>query len=147
MQKETLKEEVNKRKLKNVIFRNPVPKEEVFKYILASDVGTSVLKRVDTFKTIYSNKTFDYMSCEKPILLAIDGVSRELIEKSESGIYVEPENTKSIINGIKVLLSMSDKELLLMGKAGYEYSKKHFDREFLAKKYLSKIFEIKNYHE
>ena len=72
MQKETLKEEVNKRKLKNVIFRNPVPKEEVFKYILASDVGTSVLKRVDTFKTIYSNKTFDYMSCEKPILLTID---------------------------------------------------------------------------
>ena len=147
MQKEILKEEVNKRKLKNVIFRNPVPKEEVFKYILASDVGTSVLKRVDTFKTIYSNKTFDYMSCEKPILLAIDGVSRELIEKSESGIYVEPENTKSIINGIKVLLSMSDKELSLMGKAGYEYSKKHFDREFLAKKYLNKIFEIKNYHE
>ena len=42
---------------------------------------------------------------------------------------------------------MSDKELLLMGKAGYEYSKKHFEREFLAKKYLNKIFEIKNYHE
>ena len=147
MQKEILEEEVNKRKLKNVIFRKPVPKEEVFKYILASDVGASVLKRVDTFKTIYSNKTFDYMSCKKPILLAIDGVSRKLIEESKSGIYVEPENTISIINGIKVLLSMGDKELLLMGKAGYEYSKKHFDREYLAKKYLNKISEIKNYHE
>ena len=147
MQKEILVEEVNKRKLKNVIFRKPVPKEEVFKYILASDVGASVLKRVDTFKTIYSNKTFDYMSCKKPILLAIDGVSRKLIEESKSGIYVEPENTISIINGIKVLLSMGDKELLLMGKAGYEYSKKHFDREYLAKKYLNKISEIKNYHE
>ena len=87
------------------------------------------------------------MSCKKPILLAIDGVSRKLIEESESGIYVEPENTKSIINGIKVMLSMGDKELLLMGKAGYEYSKKHFDREFLAKKYLNKISEIKNYRE
>lgn len=147
MQKESLKEEVNKRKLKNVIFRNPVAKEEVFKYILASDVGASVLKKVDTFKTIYSNKTFDYMSCKKPILLAIDGVSRKLIEESKSGIYVEPENIESIINGIKVLLSMGDKELLLMGESGYEYSKKHFDREFLAKKYLNKIFEIKNYHE
>ena len=87
------------------------------------------------------------MSCKKPILLAIDGVSRKLIEESESGIYVEPENTKSIINGIKAMLSMGDKELLLMGTAGYEYSKKHFDREFLAKKYLNKISEIKNYHE
>jgi glycosyltransferase involved in cell wall biosynthesis len=147
MRKKDLIKEVNKRKLNNVIFREPVSKKEVFKYILASDVGASVLKKVDTFKTIYSNKTFDYMSCKKPILLAIDGVSRKLIEESESGIYVEPENTESIINGIKVLLSMGDKELLLMGKSGYEYSKKHFDREFLAKKYLNKISEIKNYHE
>mgnify|MGYP006127090539 FL=1 len=147
MRKKDLIKEVNKRKLNNVIFREPVSKKEVFKYILASDVGASVLKKVDTFKTIYSNKTFDYMSCKKPILLAIDGVSRKLIEESESGIYVEPENTKSIINGIKVMLSMGDEELLLMGKAGYEYSKKHFDREFLAKKYLNKISEIKNYHE
>ena len=142
MQKNDLIKEVKKRKLNNVIFREPVAKIEVFKYILASDVGTSVLKKADTFKTIYSNKTFDYMSCKKPILLAIDGVSRNLIEESECGIYVEPENTESIINGIKVLLSMSDKELLLMGRAGYEYSRKHFDREFLGNKYLDNILEV-----
>ena len=96
MQKEMLKEEVKKRHLKNVIFVDPVPKEEVFKYILASDMGASVLKKVDTFKTIYSNKTFDYMSCKIPILLAIDGVSRELVETANCGIYVEPENREKI---------------------------------------------------
>ena len=142
MQKKDLIKEVNKRNLNNVIFREPVSKKIVFKYILASDVGASVLKNVDTFTTIYSNKTFDYMSCKKPILLAIDGVSRKLIEDSKSGIFVEPENTKSIVKGIKVLLNMSDKKLLLMGNSGYNYSKKYFDREFLAKKYLNIMSEI-----
>ena len=49
MRKEFLQKEVSKRNLSNVIFREPVPKLEVFKYILASDVGTSVLKNVETF--------------------------------------------------------------------------------------------------
>ena len=79
--------EVLKRNLNNVIFREPVSKSEVFKYILSSNVDTSVLKNIETFKeTIYSNKTFDYMSCKKPILLIIDVISRELIENSKCGI-------------------------------------------------------------
>ena len=127
--------------MNNVIFRDPVPKSEVFKYILASDVCTSVLKNIDTFKTIYSNKTFDYMSCKVPILMIIDGVSRELIEESRAGIYVEPENTKSI-DGINTLASMNKNELQIMGNAGYEYSKKHFDREYLAKSYIRKLSNV-----
>ncbi|WAC01084.1 glycosyltransferase family 4 protein [Lacinutrix neustonica] len=90
MEKEMLQKEALKRKLNNIVFRDPVSKAEVFKYILASDMGASVLKRVDTFKTIYSNKTFDYMSCKKPILLAIEGVSKQLIEDAKCGIFVEP---------------------------------------------------------
>jgi hypothetical protein len=45
MQKEMLQEEVSKRNLKNIIFRDPVSKLDVFKYLLASDAGASVLKR------------------------------------------------------------------------------------------------------
>jgi glycosyltransferase involved in cell wall biosynthesis len=70
--KKMLVEEVKKRNLNNVRFIGFVDKEKAFKYILASEMGTAVLKKVDTFKTIYSNKTFDYMSCKKPILLGID---------------------------------------------------------------------------
>lgn len=144
MRKEFLQKEVSIRNLKNVIFRNSVPKSEVFKFILASNAGTSVLKNIDTFKTIYSNKTFDYMSCKIPILMIIDGVSRELIEESRAGIYVEPENTKSILEGINILTSMNKNELQIMGNAGYEYSKKHFDRVFLAKNYIKKLQTFNN---
>ena len=138
MEKEMLKDEVLKKNIKNVLFVDPVPKSEVFKYILASDMGASILKKNDTFKTVYSNKTFDYMSCKKPILLAIDGVSRELIDVANCGIYVEPENVDSIVNG--VLLAMDKQHQLdKMGENGYNYAKHKFDRVKLAKSYIDEI--------
>lgn len=138
MQKLSLIQEVEKRGLKNVQFISSVPKEEVFKYILASDMGTSVLKKVDTFKTIYSNKTFDYMSCKKPILMVIDGVSRELVEVANCGIYIEPENHQYFNE--KVRFYLQNNELAKQqGENGYLYAKQNFDRHLLATKYLEHL--------
>ena len=139
MQKESLIKEVSKAKLKNVIFRDPVAKHEVFKYILASDIGTSVLKKTDTFKTIYSNKTFDYMSCKIPVLLLIDGVSRELIEEAQCGIYAEPENISEIEKTIRQLYKMPKQDLSKMGINGYQFAKENYDRQKLSEKYLQEI--------
>ncbi|WP_236976857.1 glycosyltransferase family 4 protein [Membranihabitans maritimus] len=138
MEKENLVATSKNRKIKNIIFRDSVPKIEVFKYIMASDMGASVLKKVDTFKTIYSNKTFDYMSCKKPILLAIDGVSRDLIEDASCGIYVEPENANAMQKEIRKLLE-NPEDLKAMGINGYNYAKQYFDREKLAHRYLEEL--------
>ncbi len=144
MRKEFLKKEVTKRNLSNVIFREPVPKLEVFKYILASDAGTSVLKNVETFKTIYSNKTFDYMSCKKPILLVIDGVSRDLVETAKCGIIAEPENPLSIANKSKEMIILENNDLHQMGLNGYNYARENFDRVKLSKKYIKEINKVIN---
>jgi glycosyltransferase involved in cell wall biosynthesis len=128
------------RHLLNVEFIDSMSKREVLKYILASDVGVSVLKKVDTFKTVYSNKTFDYMACKKPILMAIDGVSRMLVEEARCGVYAEPENINDIVSGI-LLLSANAGLCERMGSQGYAYAKQNFDRKILAKKY---ILEIEN---
>ena len=138
MKKQMLQEEVQRRGLSNVIFRDAVPKAEVFKYILASDMGASVLKKVDTFKTIYSNKTFDYMSCKRPVFLAIDGVSRELVENANCGMYVEPENIDDIEAKVRALL-VDKKSLIQSGENGYEYAKQHFDRSVLAQQYVNHL--------
>lgn len=141
MQKEMLVEEAQKRRLDNVVFRPPVAKQEVFKYILASDMGTSVLKKVDTFKTIYSNKTFDYMSCKMPILLLIDGVSRQLVEDAGCGVYAEPENAQDIAEKVRHCLHIQDR-LPEMGQKGYDHARLHFDREVLAKSYVTELEKV-----
>lgn len=138
MEKKELQILVKARNLENIIFVDPVPKVEVFKYILGSDMGTSVLKKVDTFKTIYSNKTFDYMACKRPVLMLIDGISRKLVEDAQCGFYAEPENTNEIISVIQSVLERKD-ELNEMGNNGYHYAKLNFDRQVLAKKYIEQI--------
>jgi len=142
MLKAELKADAQKRALTNVRFIDSVPKRDVFKYILASDAGASVLKKVDTFKTIYSNKTFDYMSCQKPILMAIDGVSRQLLEDANAGLYVEPENPADFAAKIRVYLqhpTLAQQH----GSNGYHYAQAHFDRQVLATRYLSELLKVK----
>ncbi len=141
MEKKHLIQLSQERGVKNVRFLDPVPKAEVFKYILASEMGASVLKRVDTFKTVYSNKTFDYMSCKKPILMAIDGVSRELVEVSGAGSYIEPENTAEYNRIIREYLS-NPARVEAEGLSGYNYAKGNFDRQVLAQKYLGAIAKM-----
>jgi glycosyltransferase involved in cell wall biosynthesis len=142
MEKARLMEKALIMGLKNVRFLNPVPKKEVFKYILASDLGASVLKRVDTFKTVYSNKTFDYFSYKVPILMAIDGVSRDLVEEACAGTYVEPENIDSFNKAIRNYLE-NPQLLKEQGMNGYNYAKVNFDRSILAVKYLEQISQFK----
>lgn len=136
--KARLKQMAEAMQTKNVRFVDPVPKAEVFKYILASEMGASILKKVDTFKTVYSNKTFDYMSCKKPILMAIDGVSRELVEKAQAGSYVEPENTEAYNQIIRQYLDDPER-LQREGENGYRFAHERFDRRVLAMEYLNHL--------
>lgn len=141
MEKDKLVKMAVERNVTNVRFLDSVPKAEVFRYILASEMGASVLKRVDTFKTVYSNKTFDYMSCKRPILMAIDGVSRELVEAAHAGVYVEPENIGEYNRIIRQYLNDPER-LKREGESGYRFAKDNFDREVLAKKYVEYINKI-----
>ncbi|MEN2489806.1 glycosyltransferase family 4 protein [Flavobacterium sp. B11] len=141
MEKERLMKLASEQNVINVRFIDPVPKKEVFKYILASEMGASVLKKVDTFKTVYSNKTFDYFSCKKPIIMAIDGVSRELVEQASAGTYVEPENIIEYERVIRHYLS-NPSQLIKEGNSGFQYAKLNFDRKVLATRYVKLIEEI-----
>jgi len=140
MEKERLVNDTERRGLKNIRFLDSVPKKEVFKYILASDMGASILKRVVTFKTVYSNKTFDYFSCKKPVLMAIDGVSRQLVEDAKAGSYVEPENTAAY-NAIIREYMKDPQRLIREGENGYQFAKANFDRQLLAGKYIKELIE------
>lgn len=141
MEKKMLKLEAKKRKLINLEFIDPVPKTEVFKYIMSCDVGSSVLKKIDVFKTVYSSKTFDYMACKKPILMAIDGVSRKLVEEANAGVYIEPENPIDFAQKVKMYLDNPNRAIQ-EGINGFNYAKLNFDRIVLAEKYLIRLEEI-----
>ena len=141
MEKPALKAEARRRGLHNVLFADPVPKRHVGDYINASDVCAAVLMKNDTFKTVYPNKIFDYMSCKRPILLAIDGAARELIERAGAGVYVEPENPEALARCVLEMKGRPD-VLKRMGESGYRYVREHFSRRRLAETYLAVLADV-----
>ena len=79
------------------------------------------------------------MSCKKPILLVIDGVSKELVERAKCGVFAEPENPLSIANKSKEMSILKKSDLNQMGLNGYNYARENFDRVKLAEKYIQEI--------
>lgn len=141
MQKPMLESICVTKGLHNVLFRDPMPKEEVLQFILAADIGVSALKRTEAFKTVYSNKTFDYMACRKPVLMVIDGISRELVENAGAGIFAQPGDPGDIADKVRIYLA--NPELVQsQGLQGYRYAREHFDRRRLADMYLDALLAM-----
>lgn len=67
--------------------------------------------------------------------MLIDGVSRKLVEDAKCGVYAEPENTAAIVSAIENLKTNA----MPWGENGYQFAKANFDREVLAKEYISLI--------
>ena len=135
MEKPMLQDLARQENLDNVILVDSVPKETIVDYVAASDVCTAVLKKIDTFKTVYPNKLFDYMSAARPVILAIDGVARKLLEQSNAGIYVEPENAGEFADAVLKLKNNSElcKEY---SDNGLRFVTENFARDALAEKYI-----------
>ena len=79
------------------------------------------------FRTTYPNKVFDYMAAARATVLVIDGVSRQLIEASNGGVFVQPGNDELLAQTI-FELSKDPTRVKQMGVNAREYLVKHLDR-------------------
>ena len=124
--------------LNNVCFLPPVPKNEMPQVLAAANACLAILKPIPLYATVYPNKVFDYMSAGRPVILAIGGVIREVVETAGAGIYVQPGDSQSLVKAIQYLLS-DPRRGKQMGQNGRDYVKTHFDRAILAQQMASII--------
>jgi len=122
-----LESESARMKLTNVIFAGVCPKKEMPAIVAASDVGIAILQDIPMFRTTYPNKVFDTMAAGRATVLVIDGVSRELIESSNGGVYVRP-NDDEMLAQIIFELSKDPARVRQMGANARAYLVKHLDR-------------------
>jgi glycosyltransferase involved in cell wall biosynthesis len=107
--------------------------------ISAADACVAILKPIELYKTVYPNKVFDYMAAGRPVILAIDGVIREVVENACAGVPVQPGNPEALAEAIRGLFD-DPKTGREMGRNGRKYVKEHFERSQLAK-HLLEIME------
>jgi glycosyltransferase involved in cell wall biosynthesis len=132
-EKENLVAYANDLGLKNVTFLPPVPKTGMAAALAGADACLAILKPLDEYKTTYPNKVFDYMAAGRPVLLAIDGVIREVVEAAGCGLFAQPGDPAALAEAAHKLAADRD-ETLRMGLAGRAYLEAHFSREGLAEK-------------
>jgi glycosyltransferase involved in cell wall biosynthesis len=126
-------------RLKNVLFLPPVPKSGMAAALAGADACIAILKPIEAYKTTYPNKVFDYMAAGRPVVLAIDGVIREVVEAAGGGIFAEPGNPAALAQAV-CRLAVDPARARRMGLAGRQYLQEHFNRSLLAEK-LSTLLE------
>ncbi len=119
--------------LANVLFLPPVPKSGMAGVLAGADACIAILKPIDEYKTTYPNKVFDYMAAGRPVVLAIDGVIREVVDAAGCGIFAAPGDARALA-AATLKLAADPSAARQMGLAGRRSLEEHFSRESLAAK-------------
>lgn len=124
--------------LHNVTFLPPVPKSEMAEVLSAADVCIAILKPLEEYKRTYPNKVFDYMAAGRPVVLAIDGVIREVVESANCGLFAAPGDPSALAGALRELASDRTRSRA-MGLRGRTYLEEHFSRETMAENLLKML--------
>lgn len=128
----------NERRLDNVIMLGQQSKKRMPELWAISDASLVLLKKMDLFKTVIPSKIFESMAMKKPVILGVDGESRELVESAQGGLTIEPENSRELA---ECLVRLADSPDLCekLGNHGREFVTANFDRKVLARRYSALI--------
>lgn len=123
------------KKLTNIRFVPPQPRERIPAYISASDACLVLLRKSAVFQTVIPTKMLEFMSCARPVILGVDGQARSILEASCGGMYVTPEDPGALCQAILQLAARPEWSEQL-GRNGREYIVNHLSRQRTADDYL-----------
>ncbi len=138
-EKPALQQRAQQMGLDNMLFLPPVAKDQMAEVLAAADACVAILKPLELYKTTYPNKVFDYMAAGRPVLLAIDGVIRAVVEQAGAGIFVPPGDAAALAQAAAGL-SADPAGAREMGRRGRAYVEEHFNRAALTEQ-LAQILE------
>jgi glycosyltransferase involved in cell wall biosynthesis len=139
--KERIRAMAQSRGLKNVIFLDQQPRENIPAFISGSDACLVLLKKTDVFKTVIPTKMLEFMSCARPVILGVEGQAQQILEAANAGLAIEPENSQALVEAILKLKTnpgLAD----AFGAQGREYILKNFSREQTAQKYTQVLLNL-----
>jgi colanic acid biosynthesis glycosyl transferase WcaI len=140
-EKRRILELADDRALNNVQFLGQQPRELIPAYVSAADLCLVMLKKTELFKTVIPTKLLEYMACARPVIVAVDGQARQIVEEAGAGTFVEPENSDALVDAI-LTLAADPQRSLNMGTRGRQYIVSKFSRVRTAEKYLEVLAQV-----
>ena len=140
-EKERIVELAIARRLTNVQFLGQQPRERIPAYVSAADICLVMLKKTELFKTVIPTKLLEYMACERPVIVAVDGQARQIVEEASAGVFVEPENSQALVKAVLDLAEDPERRRQ-MGASGRQYIVNGFSREKTAHDYITVLASL-----
>jgi len=126
--------------LTNVLFFASEETRRMPAIIASFDLALVPLRRLDLFKGALPSKMFEAMAAAVPIIVTIDGEARELVERAQAGIVVEPEDPKALATAI-LQLRNDPNRLKTLGVNGRDYVVEHYNRRKIARQFERLLLE------
>jgi len=133
-----LKQRARELNLTNVLFLDPLPREQ-----MPSVIGTANICLVPLTSFIpgaVPSKLYEAMACEKPVVLIADGEAAEIVNAHGSGLVVSPGDFKGLVDALAYLVQRPDL-WKTMGAAGRMTVEKYFDRKKIIEKFEEYLVE------
>lgn len=137
-EKARLKQRCRQLSLSNVTFVDGQPRQMMPDWIAAADLHLVHLKPEPLFKTVIPSKIFEIMAMGKPMICAVDGEARSIVEKVGAGVFSPPGNHEALAD---LIADLADDPAALdeMGLCGREAALTIYNRDILARRYLGRI--------
>ncbi|HEX9036774.1 MAG TPA: glycosyltransferase family 4 protein [Ktedonobacterales bacterium] len=120
-----------RRGLTNVDFLDALPHARMPRVLAAADACLVSLKNIPLFAGAIPSKLYEAMASGRPILLAVDGEARDLVERQAgAALYIQPEDGSALAQAIERLRARPD-EARILGARGRAFVVERFDRELL----------------
>ncbi|MBE0635206.1 glycosyltransferase family 4 protein [Candidatus Bipolaricaulota bacterium] len=135
--KQALIQRARTENLRNVEFRNTVPKKSVPVVLQEADVAIALMESSPLYQYgISLNKLFDAFAAGTPVLFA-GNVAHDYVALSGAGLTVAPRCPECIANGLIKMATMEPSERIAMGERGRDYLRVHHDWDVLADRFHS----------
>ncbi len=100
-------------------------------YFVRASVMLVTLRPDPAFALTVPGKVQSYMACGRPIVGALDGEARRLIEEAGAGLVSAAGDGEALAANVLRMFEMPGLNRDRMGAAGRRYCEEHFDREKL----------------
>lgn len=135
-QKAELMARAQKEDLDNILFADPVSKEQLAGILSGADLGMQILANIPAFYYGTSpNKFFDYIASGLPVLVNYPGWLAEIIEQYGCGFVVPPDDPEAFADALEHALNNKGK-LLDMAKNSSSLALNRFERRKLADEWV-----------
>lgn len=141
-EKTHLQQRVKSENLSNVLFLDPIPKDQVQSFLKVMDACYMGAADSPLYKYgVSPNKLFDYFYSAKPIVYAISSGNYCPVTEAGAGISVRAEDAPAIAAAITQLQKMSLREREAMGTRGRSYVTANHEYGMLADKLIEVLID------